>query len=216
MAKRTYITKNLFNKNHIKITSTDCPAEPWERMIEAKGDTYSPPETYHPSFRKPTKRISEKIKCESPLGFYYEKTVYREVEDTQIRKNIMKSSRSIGFIFAKRTYTLVYCRQYGDNHIIRTEDGTRPWEVCAEDEVMGDHFVTDLLNLLEKIFDEATGEKLTKIGNSKQTLEEFKKDLYLDMFGNVKGPRKQTDEEKVLSHGFDLKESFRRRKENGN
>lgn len=34
--------------------------------------------------------------------------------------------------------------------------------------------------------------------------------LYRDLFGNEKGIRFQTDSEKIISHGFDLKTSFRK------
>ena len=37
--------------------------------------------------------------------------------------------------------------------------------------------------------------------------------IYKELFGNIKGPRFQTDLEKILAHGFDPKYSFRKDKE---
>ena len=37
-----------------------------------------------------------------------------------------------------------------------------------------------------------------------------------ELFDDKDGYKKQTNESKILSHGFDLKESFRKRKENDN
>ena len=37
--------------------------------------------------------------------------------------------------------------------------------------------------------------------------------IYTDLFGDKNGIRFQTDSEKIMSHGFDLKYSFRKEKE---
>ena len=44
--------------------------------------------------------------------------------------------------------------------------------------------------------------------------EQFIQQLYIDLFGNIKGPVYQTNDEKILSHGFDLVTSFRKQKTN--
>ena len=36
-----------------------------------------------------------------------------------------------------------------------------------------------------------------------------KREIFTDLFGYPEGPKYQTNEEKILSHGFDLKTSFR-------
>ena len=44
-------------------------------------------------------------------------------------------------------------------------------------------------------------------------VEETKKSVMKDLFGNEKGPSVNYNDIKILSHGFDLKQSFRKRKE---
>jgi hypothetical protein len=41
-------------------------------------------------------------------------------------------------------------------------------------------------------------------------LTEVKKEIFTDLFGYPDGPKYQTNEEKILAHGFDLKTSFRK------
>ena len=48
------------------------------------------------------------------------------------------------------------------------------------------------------------------------TLYDLKTDVYEYIFGNKKGLRFQTDMEKLISHGFDAKYSFRKDKEEKN
>lgn len=95
---------------------------------------------------------------------------------------------------------------------------TRPWEVVPESGDMPDHQVQALLKVVTDI--------LTEVENSKAVIKEYhkydsertlsfydlKKELMVDLFGDIRGPRFQSNEEKILSHGFDLKESFRKRK----
>ena len=42
------------------------------------------------------------------------------------------------------------------------------------------------------------------------TIGELRNKVFTDIFGSPKGIRYQTNEEKILSHGFDLKTSFRK------
>ena len=92
---------------------------------------------------------------------------------------------------------------------------------------MADHFVTDLLKIMDSIFDYAAANKLqlrTKRSQYIQNkgyeyyydysdLNDFKRKIYTELFGAPKGPIYQTDAEKIQSHGFDNKISFRKRKE---
>jgi hypothetical protein len=41
-------------------------------------------------------------------------------------------------------------------------------------------------------------------------MTEVKKEIFTDLFGYPDGPKYQTNEEKILAHGFDLKTSFRK------
>ena len=86
---------------------------------------------------------------------------------------------------------------------------------------MSDRFVEVLLKLITDFLNEVESLKYpiiephTRYNDHDRPISFFdlKNKLMVDMFGSIKGPRFQTDEEKILSHGFDLKESFRNRKE---
>ena len=41
-------------------------------------------------------------------------------------------------------------------------------------------------------------------------LTNVKKEIFTDLFGYPDGPKYQTNDEKILAHGFDLKTSFRK------
>jgi len=68
---------------------------------------------------------------------------------------------------------------------------------------MDDHFVTDLIALLNKIYSLAEDEKVD--------MSKIRKVSFTELFGYPDGPKFQTDAEKILSHGFDPVESFRKR-----
>jgi hypothetical protein len=82
---------------------------------------------------------------------------------------------------------------------------TRPWEIVPGDKSFSDHFIEDLKREVDRIFEMAEENKI-EIGDRKRK-------VYRDLFGFPEGPKHMTDQEKILSHGFDLKESFRKRKE---
>ena len=54
---------------------------------------------------------------------------------------------------------------------------------------------------------------LTRFQTSFDTINMNFNRVFKELFGNVNGPRFQTNEEKILAHGFDLKTSFRKDKE---
>lgn len=196
--------KTLFNKNRITITQGDSvrgKAEVWIRSQIMGGSTNR--------WIKEKKKV---VKCESPLGFYYYKTVY----SSQLSTPPSATLKLITFWDGKKVTQIKYFKSYGDT---RTGVDTRPWEVVPESGDMPDHQVQALLKVVTDI--------LTEVENSKAVIEEnygygnesilsfydLKKELMVDLFGDIRGPRFQSNEEKILSHGFDLKESFRRRKE---
>ena len=79
---------------------------------------------------------------------------------------------------------------------------------------MPEHFIDDLFNIvneLVRIIKEANiCKRLDDISFKDWNSEQFIQQLYIDLFGNIKGPVYQTNDEKILSHGFDLKTSFRK------
>ena len=78
--------------------------------------------------------------------------------------------------------------------------------------------VFNLLRIqLQKIQEDAKGpnatfETIKKYNEVKQQLlsTSVKKEIFTDLFGYPDGPKYQTNEEKILAYGFDLKTSFRK------
>ena len=152
-------------------------------------------------------RVKKIIRCKSPLGFYYDKTTY-------VNKHKKSSSTQIIEVCgSNENYVITYVTHYNQNRI-----GTdlRPWEVCEGEKSMPEHFIFALKDIVDKILVFVEENKL-KIKehhffdkSENQDVKWLKDTLYRDLFGSTKGIRFQTDKEKILSHGFDLKTSFRK------
>lgn len=147
-------------------------------------------------------RRGKEIKCKSPLGFYYFKN------ESDIRYNTTydeygKRKRYI-ITFDGGRYEIKYLVSYNNTSICHD---TRPWDLSGNG--MPDHFIKDLENVLNDIVDFMYGTKLY----DKEKISEFKNSVFTDLFGFPDGMKTQTNEGKILSHGFDLKMSFRKRKE---
>lgn len=80
---------------------------------------------------------------------------------------------------------------------------------------MQEHFIYDLKNVIDSILERIKSEKRIKITNNSYSTDfiQLKNMIYTDLFGDKNGIRFQTDSEKIISHGFDLKYSFRKDKE---
>lgn len=222
------VKKTLFSKNRITLVREENPELESESYVYNKGGISSSLGSDDGRYIKKTKTVKEEIqtKCESPLGFYYYKTetVYHQVEDQKENNNPSVYLGGALMVTKRYTYNLEFPTSQGGVHI---SVDTRPWMIVSGYKSMPDHFVQDLYNDLEAIFGELYSEKAivkyykrdydnywkTEFVNSSQGLGEFKNNLYLTLFGNTKGPRYMTDSEKILSHGFDLKTSFRKPKE---
>ena len=77
-----------------------------------------------------------------------------------------------------------------------------------------EHFIYALKDCIDGIIDEVIGckNKILYRGTEKITqanIEAFRGELYTDLFGHKRGIRFQTDSEKIMAHGFDIKTSFR-------
>jgi hypothetical protein len=216
--------RTLFSKNRITLTvedeKTDKPC-----VYSNAGTLYGSLSDGDSRYTKRTKCITKTItkKLESPLGFYYYKdeTVSEIVEDDKVDVDIywyeIILSSSLHY------YTFRFPKRQGN---ISVSVDTRPWNIVSGCRSLEDHFIMDLFNDLEGIFFELEHDKAvvlsekydceyrhTRLMENGQGLGEFKKNLYLIVFGNSKGPVYQTNDEKILSHGFDLKTSFRKDKE---
>lgn len=218
--------KTLFNRNRIILTEESISSNEAYVILESGylsktlGDSDG-------RFEKKVKYKKVKVtrKLESPLGFYYYKEEWVTEETEEETKNPHVSLCEIKLVGKKHKYFLSYpISQNG----IKVSTETRPWNIVGGYKSLPDHFIQDLYNDLEAIFSELNGDKaVVKKGTgewnwvtksytlikSDESLGQFKKNLYLQLFGNTKGPREQTNSEKILAHGFDLKESFRKPKE---
>jgi len=143
-----------------------------------------------------------RIKCKSPLGFYY----YKGESDIRYKTSYDECGRRKIYIitFDGGRYEIKYLVSYNNTSICHE---TRPWDLSGNG--MPDHFIKDLEKVLNDIVDFMYGTKLY----DKEKISEFKNDVFTDLFGFPSGMKTQTNEGKILSHGFDLKMSFRKRKE---
>lgn len=174
---------------------------------------------------------------ESPLGFYYTKQVCINLDEQPkipmeaYANTSMKTLRKLTIRVDDSTeYVLTYPIRNGDvvlyNGYRNVASEIRPWQLL-DGTSMEDHFIFDLFDILNKIFAEA-GENDLKMYEERKsymydssnnkwsttaTWREVQMDVYQQMFGDKNGPRFQTNEEKILAAGFDLKTSFRKAKE---
>lgn len=214
MSKRVK-TKTLFNKNHISVIKTENMNNP-EEWVRVEGTTT--PVQSHYNYRvwnKHQRSITVDIIAESPLGFKYKttETKYIDITDNDSHK------RWDGFkvtIFKKTfKYEITYLTSFED---IEINAERRPWQIHENDKSMPDHFIKDLKKIIDNMLMFIEENKLDiqerwsdyrRNEAKKVSLFELKKKLYVDLFGSEKGIRFQTDEEKILSHGFDTVTSFR-------
>ena len=209
--------KVLFSRNRISLTSEDTISQ----------DAYVCSDIGLPNslssddgrYEKRTKTIRKKVtrKCESPLGFYYFKDEFIEKEVDEPVDNSHVYIYEIYLVSKHHIYKLIIPRCQGS---IRISVDTRPWNIVSGYKSLSDNLIQDLFNILESIFFELQNDKAyvafknnNKLEKSSERLGQFKNKLYLSIFGNSKGPIQQTNSEKILSHGFDLKTSFRKDKE---
>ena len=223
--------KTLFNKNHISVEeiSIDTVRDVtyiYQNIDQIDNKYATSSFLFYPKREKDKYNIKtiEEIK-ESPLGFYYkqEKTIkelkskYKEKEFD--RYPILYKSH---YIYGpKYNYLIKYPYNYNESYI-----GTdiRPYDI-ADTNGIEDHFIFDLKKILDTVFEICSKDKInlkeTKrdyFNSSKNEYEKFqigelKKEVFIDIFGFPEGPLAQSNNDKILSHGFDLKESFRKGKE---
>ena len=149
-----------------------------------------------------------KVKCISPLGFYYYRPITWSDRDKETEKRINASFNTISVQIYDKKYYFEYPLRYKD---VRIGVETRPWDILPGYKGIFDHFIIDLYKELNKFFDIIEdNNKLLKVDN----IRKLKADIFKDIFGNPDGPAENYNDIKILSHGFDLKQSFRKRKEN--
>ena len=206
-------TVKIFNKNHITLEKKILSKHFGVYNVYVFSDHRCSKNFYKRRYIPKETKVIEK---ESPLGFvysytettggYWESEYYGEGIDTTYYK--------CNIYLGNKIYSLVYPTKYNEQ-CINAE--IRPWELL--DGCMSDHFVNDLLAELNKIIEEIKDNgikeaeyELEYIKN--KSISDWKCELYTSLFGYKDGPKYQTNDEKILSHGFDLVTSFRKQKSN--
>ncbi len=205
MSKRTKTT-TLFNKNHITITKVENVEHKSSYVLVNSIDKSGNNGIWWYGDRNKKRTIIER--CESKLGFYYDKevTVYDERY-----KECSSRTIEIKVYLNDVEYMLTYLKQYNG---IWVDVEKHPWDLVPNDKAIADHYITDLLNEVNRLFDIIKENKLNiyerQISDGVMPFDEFKRKTYKDLFVYPEGPKYQTDKEKILSHGFDLITSFRK------
>lgn len=235
MAKEKVTT--VFNKNHIIIMKYENTKNPiigkYHNSLGSDIDNYVVKtiswgkrlsDCVGRSLSKNVSSSSEKIelRLKSPLGFYYTKVVW-ETQDKKEDYGIQTGDLTTWlFIKGSIRYELSYYRKFGSTSI---NHELRPWSIVSGDKSWEDHYTEDLLNEVDKIIEFASNKKLSGIEfmiprNSwfkykndnifAGKLKSVRSSIFTDLFGYPDGPKYQTNDEKILAAGFDLKTSFRK------
>lgn len=175
----------------------------------------------------------KKVRIKSPLGFFYEKTICSQT------KAMITKSREFYFFIRRTEYLLSYPVQYSETgmEVKSVSQEERPWNIIPDDKSLKDNEISWLFQKLNLLFIELEKEKSeiitqeTYLGNDNnivgigipailpkdvinfQSVSEARSFVMKDLFGYSEGPLQQTNNQKILSHGFDLKSSFRKDKE---
>lgn len=221
--------KILFNKNHILVEEYTNVTHELSYISQKKDNIdnkYAVTSRYYYLYddkRKYDTKVIEELK-ESPLGFYYKQTKTIKTLKDKYQEKIFDRHPILyitNYIFGpKYHYIIKYPYSYNGVNI-----GTdiRPYDI-ADTNGIEDHFIFDLKNILDSLFDICKLDKIELKENhcgfsnkkeqySPYQIGELKKEIYIDIFGFPQGPLSQSNNDKILSHGFDLKDSFRKRKE---
>lgn len=163
------------------------------------------------------------IKHESPLGFYYNTEVHVKATENTVIYDKAKFTKYTMY-FGTFKIELTYPIQYRE---VSIDKETRPWDILPGYKGIPDHFIDDLYKEINKLFDIIdsnnmkirTYKSLISYDRSPKYSEDIndiiaaKKTIMLNLFGDLNGPTVNYNDIKIESHGFDLKESFRKRKE---
>lgn len=202
----------LFSKNHITITKTENVNNFSKYVICNKINNSSIKCDY--ISRKKNEYYYVDVIKESPLGFKYIEHEKRYKNQPKEESRYYKELYIVNIYLEKTEYEFVYPIVYNHTHIGKEN---RPWDIVEGDKSIPEHFIFALKNEIDKLFEVIKENKLTIHNkgtyyrdNKTLTYQEFHDKIYEDIFGDKKGIRFQTDEEKLLAHGFDKVTSFRK------
>lgn len=189
--------ETLFNKNHISITKT-TKYNPSEILTKGSGCitlSFIGQDTYRNGNWDKKVNDRDSKKYVSKLGFYYWKV------DREKYKEKQKLTKVLRIKDKDVEYCLTYVSEFNGTKINKD---IRPWLIVEGDKSIEDHFIFDLLKIVEDLFIYAEN------NINDNTIKKMKDEIFEDLFGDKNGIKFQTNDEKILSHGFDLKTSFRK------
>ena len=206
--------KTLFNKNHILIKRFDKDPN------MQGGATVYIHTTGNGRVKTSNEYETHKIRKISKIAPFYYETEERRSKLCLNNADRKETSKKIITISSKHyTYEISYFTVYVDNKI---GIETRPWEIYSGDGVFEEHFIKDLEKVIKEIFIDVNIDKLLydrryhydhNPTNTLYSARNLRIEIMNDLFADKDGYKQQTNESKILAHGFDLKESFRKRKE---
>lgn len=175
------------------------------------------------------KAWKETITRISKLGFYYYEIREHKAEPQKIinhDKYDAATYKKLVFKFDTKRYEMMYPIKCGDVSINKE---TRPWDLLPGTNGIEDHFITDLYKEVIKFFDICEDERIgyqispsyygynssrePVYAKDMSWVDDIRKEVLRDLFGDENGPSVNYNDINILRHGFDLKQSFRKRKE---
>ena len=151
------------------------------------------------------------IKHESPLGFYYYTREWKKYNTTDKKPKSVTYKKYIIYLDSKK-YELEFPTSYYSNGTKQAINiDMRPWDILPGYKGMPDNMIKVLVQETNKFLDILFEYKNYIQMNSDPNI--YKKRIMIELFGYEDGPKVQPNDIKILSHGFDLKQSFRKRKE---
>lgn len=223
MAKEKRITK--FNKNHITIEEVhnpEYPHIPSDVVIYQDIISWGRQRSWWDSGTT----IEHVERKKSPLGFYYDKVTTEKIYRNDRNKDDIRHWKVVQFKHNDIQYILKFLVSWDENNVQRTEDSLRPWEVAEGDKSLNDNMINSLVTDVANFFNTIENCKISTVYTTGDSyylgdkpnqyhggVPRLKDEIYEYLYGHRNGIRFQTDLEKIISHGFDPKYSFRKDKE---
>jgi len=211
MPKEKKIT--LYSRNGCKMSkTTNIDMTKWNnirknRKLRSYSTKYAMEKVEeHDSWRNKKKETIIYERHESPLGFWY--MVPKETTDEfgEPKKDPNAIIKKIELLVDGTLYEMEYPTEY---HDVKIGIEARPWDILPGYQGIPGHMVNALYRETQKFFDSL--ESYLKIINvTAVKFKELKKSTMVDLFGITGKPESQPNDIKILSHGFDLKTSFRK------
>jgi hypothetical protein len=211
MPKEKKIT--CFSRNGVRITKTLYVDMTKDSNKRANGCikvsmTSRVIEKGNPGVKK--EAYDEFIRKISDLGFWYNKVIHHGSQIVGQEPDKSSLILEISLLHYGTKWDMEYPKTYNG---VNLGIDARPWDLLPGYQGMPSHFVNDLYRETIKFLDtiENLGESFSSVKYTKWS--DVRQDVLRDFFGPSGKPEIQPNDIKILSHGFDLKESFRKRKE---